>query len=593
MPTVAKMYRLSKLAHVPDQIELPNCMYHLDRQYQWEDKDLAEEYYGNTRAPQGQSCGNSKMMYRLERATTVPAYIEPPTCMYHLERYYHWNDQNFAQNYYGSSGIEKDNVSELATRQEAVLKKLQQLKLQVDQLQGSNVPSTGVKGSVVTANAAAAAQAPQMQAGVVHDVVISAKPSAAPYSLVLIKMLLRDAGISVYCASHVHSTVHKVESELSSAFCDVGSGERSQHNLAFTVLWKDTQQPQLMVSPMSQTRVCGEANIVRYLSRLFPATSMYNYEAASSFCCIAETDQLMDQLQAQLADGNKKEKQAALRQLNGKLGGARFLLGDQLSIIDILAWSLVKQMDDGASAPTNVAKWYKSINSLLEPDNKNHQVNEAQKRVHQNDSDSKNSKKQKMSLTPVKKEKSPLKESNAQNSPVPSLPPSSMNKSHMDRTGFQNYLQKNGIKYQVQDHKEVFTVEALMQCVPDMPGLHMKNLFLKDKKKNLYLLSTRHDAKVSLNDVAKKLGTKDLRFGDETVMKDILGVGQGCVTAFALVNDTKHQVVMAIDEEATNGVHQYINFHPMSNAATLGVSPADLQKFFTLTGHKPTLLKFE
>merc|ERR1711962_546533 len=117
---------------------------------------------------------------------------------------------------------------------------------------------------------------------------------------------------------------------------------------------------------------------------------------------------------------------------------------------------------------------------LLEPDNKNHQVNEAQKRVHQNDSEHTNNKKQKMSLTPVKKEKTPLKETNAQKSPAPSLPSSSMNKSHMDRTGFQNYLQKNGIKYQVKDHKEVFTVEALMQCVPDMPGLHMKNLFLQD-----------------------------------------------------------------------------------------------------------------
>jgi len=139
----------------------------------------------------------------------------------------------------------------------------------------------------------------------------------------------------------------------------------------------------------------------------------------------------------------------------------------------------------------------------------------------------------------------------------------------------------------------VFTVEALMQCVSAMSGLHMKNLFLKDKKKNLYLLSTRHDAKVTLNDVAKKLGTKDLRFGDESVMKEILGVAQGCVTAFALVNDTKHQVKMVIDEEAVNGTHKYINFHPLSNAATLGVSPADLQKFFVLTGHKPTLLKFE
>lgn len=66
----------------------------------------------------------------------------------------------------------------------------------------------------------------------------------------------------------------------------------------------------------------------------------------------------------------------------------------------------------------------------------------------------------------------------------------------VDRKGLENYLKKLNIPYQVHDHVEVFTVDALMKYVGSMPGLHMKNLFLKDKKKNLYLLSTRHDAEV-------------------------------------------------------------------------------------------------
>lgn len=74
-------------------------------------------------------------------------------------------------------------------------------------------------------------------------------------------------------------------------------------------------------------------------------------------------------------------------------------------------------------------------------------------------------------------------------------------KKHMNRADLESYLKKLGIAYQVEDHEEVFTVEALMKAVDmkNIAGLHMKNLFLKDKKKkDLYLLSARHDVEVSV-----------------------------------------------------------------------------------------------
>merc|ERR1712142_941789 len=68
------------------------------------------------------------------------------------------------------------------------------------------------------------------------------------------------------------------------------------------------------------------------------------------------------------------------------------------------------------------------------------------------------------------------------------------------------------------------------------------NLMGKDKKKNLYLLAAAHDKEVKLNDVAKKVGAKELRFGDESVMLELLGVSQGRVTAYALANDKNKAV---------------------------------------------------
>ena len=53
--------------------------------------------------------------------------------------------------------------------------------------------------------------------------------------------------------------------------------------------------------------------------------------------------------------------------------------------------------------------------------------------------------------------------------------------------------------------RQVFTVEEMMPHLTHVKGAVSKNLFLKDKKKKLWLLSAKHDAEVKLADVAKKV----------------------------------------------------------------------------------------
>ncbi|XP_064118292.1 uncharacterized protein LOC135223616 isoform X1 [Macrobrachium nipponense] len=398
--------------------------------------------------------------------------------------------------------------------------------------------------------------------GTVHDLVIAANPDRPPYSLVLLRKLLKNVGFPVYCANHLHSSVKKVGETLQKTFTESPEGDRSKHSLAFTLHWKDVSSPSLMVNPLHQTPISGEANIIRYVSRLFPLSSPYNYEATGTFTLITETDNLLDQLTNQMICGNNKERQAVLRLLNGRLGRASWLMGDKCSIVDVMAWSAVRQTGSEVGAPANVSKWYKAVSNLAGLESSVPQEN--------NIVSSKNEKNQTISKNAGK-----------------------ISNGHMDRKGLEQLLKKLNMKFQVQDHEEVFTVEALMKNVSLMPGLHMKNLFLKDKKKNLYLLSARHNAEVKLNEVGKQMGVKELRFGDESVMFDVLGVKQGCVTAYALINDKNHQVKFLLDSEALDERHEYINFHPLSNAATLGISPANLKKFLSHTGHEPTLLTFK
>lgn len=70
-------------------------------------------------------------------------------------------------------------------------------------------------------------------------------------------------------------------------------------------------------------------------------------------------------------------------------------------------------------------------------------------------------------------------------------------------------------------------------------------------------------------------------------------VGQGCATALALLFDKNQSVKLVLDRDLLEGGHDMIYFHPMTNAATMGLRPDDLLRFLTETGHEPVLHSFQ
>src|SRR5262249_53826122 len=56
-----------------------------------------------------------------------------------------------------------------------------------------------------------------------------------------------------------------------------------------------------------------------------------------------------------------------------------------------------------------------------------------------------------------------------------------------------------GIAWKTHAHAPVFTVEEATALYASQPGGHTKNLFLKDKKDGLWLVTLRDDLKVDLN----------------------------------------------------------------------------------------------
>ncbi|KAI8483247.1 PREDICTED: prolyl-tRNA synthetase associated domain-containing protein 1-like [Branchiostoma belcheri] len=164
------------------------------------------------------------------------------------------------------------------------------------------------------------------------------------------------------------------------------------------------------------------------------------------------------------------------------------------------------------------------------------------------------------------------------------------------RAELQAELEKLGIQTETIEHPEVFTVEEMMKYVSHAPGAHSKNLFLRDKKKkNLWVLTILHNRQVNLGWLAKQVGAGSggVRFADESIMLEKLGVGQGCVTPLALFNDKKGEIKFLLDADIAEGGHEKIFCHPMTNAASMGMSVQDFLKFVKATGHEPTLIQFE
>jgi Ala-tRNA(Pro) deacylase len=152
-------------------------------------------------------------------------------------------------------------------------------------------------------------------------------------------------------------------------------------------------------------------------------------------------------------------------------------------------------------------------------------------------------------------------------------------------------FEREGIAHVTHDHPAVFTVAEGPEIKAALPGAHTKNLFLKDKKGQLWLISARQDTTIDLKSLHRVIGSDRLSFGSAELMAETLGVTPGSVTAFALVNDTARRVRFVLDRRLAEA--ELVNFHPMQNTATTGVSAEGFRAFLAAVGVEPMVVDFE
>lgn len=151
-------------------------------------------------------------------------------------------------------------------------------------------------------------------------------------------------------------------------------------------------------------------------------------------------------------------------------------------------------------------------------------------------------------------------------------------------------LHQLGIAHRTVEHPPVFTVEEAKALRGDLPGHHIKNLFLRNKKEEMWLVVALEDRAVDLRRLGERLGAGRLSFGSPDRLKRHLGVEPGSVTPLALINDEQRVVRLALDRALADGGP--INAHPLVNTMTTALAAPDLLRFFEATGHAPLWLDF-
>ena len=153
------------------------------------------------------------------------------------------------------------------------------------------------------------------------------------------------------------------------------------------------------------------------------------------------------------------------------------------------------------------------------------------------------------------------------------------------------FLDELGVEHRTLDHPAVFRVGEGDEIKAAQPGAHTKNLFLKDAKDQLWLISAEGRTQIDLKRLPLVIGSGRLSFGNAALMEETLGVTPGSVTAFGLINDRDRRVRFVLDRALAEA--DRVNFHPLTNTATTGVSAEGLRAFLRKLDVEPLIVDFE
>ncbi len=114
----------------------------------------------------------------------------------------------------------------------------------------------------------------------------------------------------------------------------------------------------------------------------------------------------------------------------------------------------------------------------------------------------------------------------AENTPLPTSPEDLL-----------EALDRLDITYKIHHHAPIFTVEEGVHLKAEIPGVHCRNLFLRDKKEQMFLVVAANETKIDLKSLPVLIGSGRLSFGSPQRLWTYLGIRPGSVCPFCVIND--------------------------------------------------------
>ena len=134
-------------------------------------------------------------------------------------------------------------------------------------------------------------------------------------------------------------------------------------------------------------------------------------------------------------------------------------------------------------------------------------------------------------------------------------------------------------KYEIElhQHEALFTVEDSKKLRGKIGGAHSKNLFLKNKRNEYFLLSCEEEDKIDLKKTSKLLKLGNVSFAKQEHLEKYLKIKPGSVSPFALLNDDADFVNFYLEQTLYES--KFVNFHPLINTFTITIKTDEFIKF--------------
>ena len=160
----------------------------------------------------------------------------------------------------------------------------------------------------------------------------------------------------------------------------------------------------------------------------------------------------------------------------------------------------------------------------------------------------------------------------------------------MNKQEVYEFLQAQGVTYEVTEHKAVYNMDELAEVELPYPEADAKNLFVRDdKKSSYYLITVRGGKRVDLQEFRKSYGTRRLSFASAEDLERLLGLFPGSVTPLGLLNNAEKNVKLFFDSDFADD--DLIGVHPNENTATVWLKAGDLVRLIREHGNEVELIK--